>query len=110
ERGPVNPACARIFKDDVIEFDVPEAGSKAAAEVIRRCVDRTNPEAAKRQAARQRLGEAQQRQGDDEGKRVKDKYRDGLLSRRRGQGECFSDGHGSMSRFRRASSISKRPP
>jgi hypothetical protein len=78
ERGLGNLAVARIFKEDVIEFDVPEAGSKAAAEVIRRCVDRTNPEAAKRQAARQRLGEAQQRQVDDEWKRVKDKYRDGL--------------------------------
>jgi hypothetical protein len=27
------------------EFDVPEAGSNAAAEVIRRYVERTNPEA-----------------------------------------------------------------
>jgi hypothetical protein len=78
ERGRGNLAVARIFKEDVIEFDVPEAGSKAAAEVIRRCVERTNPEATKRQAARQRLGEAQQRQVDDEWTRVKDKYRDGL--------------------------------
>ena len=78
ERGLGNLAVARIFKDDVIEFVVPEAGSKAAAEVIRRCVERTNPEATKRQAARQRLGEAQQRQVDDEWNRVKDKYRDGL--------------------------------
>jgi hypothetical protein len=78
ERGLGNLAVARIFKEDVIEFDVPEAGSKAAAEVIRRCVERTNPEATKRQAARQRLGEAQQRQVDAEWNRVKDKYRDGL--------------------------------
>src|SRR2546422_7941949 len=62
ERGLGNLAVARIFKEDVIEFDVPDAGAKAAAEVIRRCVERTNPEAAKRQAARQRLSEAQQRQ------------------------------------------------
>ena len=78
ERGLGNLAVARIFKEDVIEFDVPEASSKAAAEVIRRCVERTNPEATKRQAARQRLGEAQQRQVDDEWNSVKDKYRDGL--------------------------------
>ena len=78
ERGLGNLAVARIFKEDVIEFDVPEASSKAAAEVIRRCVERTNPEATKRQAARQRLSEAQERQVDEEWKRVQDKYRDGL--------------------------------
>jgi hypothetical protein len=78
ERELGNLAVARIFKDDVIEFDVPEAGSKAAAAVIRRCVEMANPEATKREAARQRLSEAQQRQVDDEWKRVRDKYRDGL--------------------------------
>jgi len=78
ERGLGNLAVARIFKEDVIEFDVPEAGSRAAAEVIRRCVERTNPEATKRQAVRQRLSEAQQRQVDDEWKRVRNEYRDGL--------------------------------
>ncbi len=77
ECGLGNLAVARI-EGDVIEFEVSEAGSQAAAEVIRRCVDRTNPEAAKRQAARQKQHEAQQKQVDEEWRRLQDKFRDGL--------------------------------
>lgn len=77
ERGLGNLVVARI-EGGVIEFEAAEVGSKAAAEVIRRCVDRTNPEAAKRQAARQKQSEAQQKQVDDEWTRVQDEFRDGL--------------------------------
>ncbi len=72
-----NLAVART-EGDVVEFDVPEAGAKAAADVIRRCIEKTTAEAAQRQAARQKQTEAQQKQVDDEWKRVQDQFRDGL--------------------------------
>ena len=77
ERANANLAVARI-RGDLIEFEAPELGSKAAAEVIRRCVEQTNPEAATRQATRQTQAETQQKQVDDEWKRMQDKFRDGL--------------------------------
>ncbi len=77
EQAIGNPTVVRI-EGDVIEFVASELSAKAAAEVIRRCVERTNPEAAKREAARQRQSEAQQKQADEERKRLKEKFRNGL--------------------------------
>jgi hypothetical protein len=77
ERGVGNLAVARI-EGDVIEFEVPESSSEAAASVIRRCVQRTNPEAAKRQAAQQKQSEAWKKRVEDELKRVREKFRNGI--------------------------------
>jgi hypothetical protein len=77
ERALGNPAVACV-EGDVIEFEVPEVLAEAAAKVIRRCIERTNPEAAKRETARQQQQEAQQRQMEAEEKRLKNKFRGGL--------------------------------
>jgi hypothetical protein len=77
ERAVGNRAVERI-KGDVIEFEVPESASEAAASVIRRGVQRTNSEAAKRQAAQQEQSETWKRQVEDELKRVREKFRNGI--------------------------------
>jgi hypothetical protein len=77
ERGVGNLAVARI-EGDVIEFKVPESASEAAASVIRRCVQKTNPEAAKHEAAQQKQSEAWKKEVEDEWKRVREKFRNGI--------------------------------
>ena len=72
-----NLAVARI-NNDVIEFEVPEDFAKAAAEVARRCIQKTNSEAAKREAARKQDHEIQQSQIEADEKRLKDKFYGGL--------------------------------
>ena len=77
ERALGNLAVARI-RGDVIEFEATDNGAKAAAEVIRRCVERTNPEAAKRQAAQQKQSDTRQKEIEGEWNRVKNTFRDGF--------------------------------
>ena len=77
ERAIGNTAVGRI-DGGVIQFVVPEVASEATAGVIRRCVAKTNPEAATRQAARRAQGEAQKRQADEEWRRVREKFGRGI--------------------------------
>jgi hypothetical protein len=77
ERGLGNTAVASI-SGDVIEFEVPEPFAEATASVVRRCVERANPEAAKRQAARDQQTEARVKQAADESQRLRDKFGKGL--------------------------------
>ena len=77
ERAIGNTAVACI-KGDVIEFEVPDALAHATALVVRRCIKKTNPETVRRERDRQQQSDAQKKQVNDEWKRVKDKYHDGL--------------------------------
>jgi hypothetical protein len=77
ERAIGNPARARI-QGDAIEFEVPEALAEAAAECVRRCIEKTNQEVATRQARRKRMTEDDQRRVEAERRRLQEKFRDGL--------------------------------
>jgi hypothetical protein len=81
ERALGNPAVARIGGNGTefwIEFNVPEPLAQAAAQVIRRCLDKANQEAPKREARREETIKARERWVEEERKRLQDKFRDGL--------------------------------
>jgi hypothetical protein len=77
ERMLGNPAVARI-NNDVIEFQVPEPLAEVAAKVIRRCLEKTNQDAPKRQGRLQKDIETHQKRVEEEWKRVQNKFREGL--------------------------------
>jgi hypothetical protein len=77
ERELGNTAVATI-KGDKIEYEVPESAAEATASVVRRCIERTNPEAAKRKAERDRQVAELEKRAADEQQRLKDKFGKGL--------------------------------
>jgi len=69
------------FEGNCLTFAAPENAAKAAADVIRDAVNKTNQQAAKQEADAKRQFEADEKNREEasqELKRAQDKYRDGL--------------------------------
>ena len=78
ERSVGNTFAVASVQGDVVEFAVQEVLARATADVIRRCIDKTNPQAKKRQAQEQAHSQTQQKVVDDERRRIDEKFRDGI--------------------------------
>ncbi len=79
ERATGNSPGDRLsIQGEVTQFEAPESMARAAADLIRRVVERTNPEVVKRDSERRKQFEGAQKQDEDEQRRLREKFRDGI--------------------------------